>query len=171
MGPHCRVGPDWLTRPSARAVFRYRASSAGRSNKAAENQDAARLYSGFMGDSMSKDQIATKSPTMTEEMQRGIAEIGYTDPELGKILQSFGEKIAAHTEAELPETKPPAKVIQLPLWAENRRAAPNAVFRSALFPALKFKERRPFLQEQAIPAVAGIEVSFTGQRFDQSDLD
>jgi hypothetical protein len=120
---------------------------------------------------MSKDQIATKSPTMTEEMQRGIAEIGYTDPELGKILQSFGEKIAAHTEAELPETKPPAKVIQLPLWAENRRAAPNAVFRSALFPALKFKERRPFLQEQAIPAVAGIEVSFTGQRFDQSDLD
>jgi TrfA protein len=101
-----------------------------------------------------------------------------SDPEhisadLAASLESLHRTIQSRQreEAQEPQKSVPAKVVQLPLWPEGRRAAPNAVFRSALFPALKFKEGRPFLEEQSIPAVAGIEVSFTGQRFDQSDLD
>jgi hypothetical protein len=76
------------------------------------------------------------------------------------------------TEPEPAKKLTTAAVIQLPLWPEARRAAPNAVFRSALFPALNFKDRRPlFREQQAIAAVGGITVFFNGERFDQSDLD
>jgi hypothetical protein len=60
---------------------------------------------------------------------------------------------------------------QLPLWPEHRRAAPNALFRSALFPALNFQQGRGFLKNQPIASVGGVTVLFTGERFDQSDLD
>jgi hypothetical protein len=101
-----------------------------------------------------------------------------SDPErigedITAILKSLHSAMKANprTVEPEPDKHPPAKIIQLPLWPEARRAAPNAVFRSALFPALKFKEGRPFLKEQRIAAVGGIEVSFTGERCDQSDLD
>jgi hypothetical protein len=79
----------------------------------------------------------------------------------------------ANPQNKAPESHKPAlaTVIQLPLWPEARRAAPNAVFRSALFPALHLGEEREFLDNQAIASVAGITVLFTGKRFDQSDLD
>jgi hypothetical protein len=102
------------------------------------------------------------------------------DPEpiadtLADTLESFRRTIAATAKnaptPNEPQKQPPAKVVQLPLWPETRRAAPNAVFRSALFPALKFKEGRPFLKNQPIASVGGITVFFTGERFDQSDLD
>ncbi len=57
------------------------------------------------------------------------------------------------------------------LWPESHRAGPNAIFRSALFPSLNFKEGRSFLKREAIYSVGGITVLFTGERFDQSDLD
>jgi hypothetical protein len=70
-----------------------------------------------------------------------------------------------------PSSQPPAKVVQLDFWDDSRRAAPNIVFRSALFPALKFKEGRPFLKQKRIFSTKGGEVYFTGEQFDQSDLD
>lgn len=73
-------------------------------------------------------------------------------------------------EPEL-SSQPPAKVVQLDFWEDNRRAAPNIVFRSALFPALKFKEGRLFLKQKQLFATKGGEVYFTGEQFDQSDLD
>lgn len=63
------------------------------------------------------------------------------------------------------------KVVILTPWAENKRAAPNAVFRSALFPALNNKQGRKFVKEQKVYSVGGLEVTFTGEQFDQSDLD
>jgi len=76
--------------------------------------------------------------------------------------------------ASQPEPKKePAKVIQLQFWGEDYRAAPNAVFRSALFPALRSneKENRQFLKNEDIFCVAGLKIVFTGEQFDQSDLD
>jgi TrfA protein len=101
-----------------------------------------------------------------------------SDPEhlsagLAGTLESLRQSIvarAAETPAQ-PEKPRTAKVVQLPLWPETRRAAPNAVFRSALFPALKYRQGRPFLKNQAIASVGGVTVLFTGERFDQSDLD
>jgi hypothetical protein len=57
------------------------------------------------------------------------------------------------------------------LWPDSHRAGPSAIFRSALFPSLNFKEGRPFLKQQEIYSVGGITVLFTGERFDQADLD
>lgn len=66
-----------------------------------------------------------------------------------------------------------AEVVQLAFWGEDYRAAPNAVFRSALFPAInpKQKETRPFLKHEDIFCVAGLKIFFTGEQFDQTDLD
>ncbi len=62
------------------------------------------------------------------------------------------------------------KPILLEPWANDRRAAPNAVFRSALFPALNNKKRK-FIKEYKVYSVSGLDVTFTGEQFDQSDLD
>ena len=63
------------------------------------------------------------------------------------------------------------KVVMLQPWADDKRAAPNAVFRSALFPSLNTKKSRRFVQNQKVFSVSGLEVTFTGQQFDQTDLD
>lgn len=64
-----------------------------------------------------------------------------------------------------------AQIIMFPQWGDERRAAAAAIFRSALFPPLNFKKARPFLKEAQIYATKGIEIYFTGEQFDQSDLD
>jgi TrfA protein len=108
------------------------------------------------------------------EMGNQMSEPERIDAELTRAIESLGRAIKDNLRIEEPEPekKLPAKVIQLPLWPEARRAAPNVVFRSALFPALNFKDQRPlFREQQRIFAVGGIEVFFNGERFDQSDLD
>jgi TrfA protein len=67
----------------------------------------------------------------------------------------------------------PAEAVHLAFWGEDYRAAPNAIFRSALFPALNGnqKENRRYLENEDIFCVAGLKVFFTGKQFDQFDLD
>ena len=93
------------------------------------------------------------------------------DPALRKRMEGLGQAIAEREKKEPEKAKPSAEVIQLGFWDESKRAAPNVVFRSALFPALNNKQKRGFLKEEKIYSVRGIEVFFTGERFDQSDLD
>lgn len=64
-----------------------------------------------------------------------------------------------------------SKIVSLPGWVESKLAAPNAVFRSGLFPALNKKIPRRFLKALKLGSVSGLEVIFTGEQFDQSDLD
>lgn len=63
------------------------------------------------------------------------------------------------------------KPVLLEPWANDRRAAPNAVFRSALFPALNNKQSRRYVENHKIYSVSGLDVTFTGKQFDQTDLD
>ena len=63
-----------------------------------------------------------------------------------------------------------AKVIQLPLWPEPKRGAPNAVLRGALFAAVQGKGRR-YMDREVLAAQRGVTVRFTGMQLDQSDLD
>lgn len=58
----------------------------------------------------------------------------------------------------------------LPDAGEKRRAAPNAVLRSALFAALP-KGSRPRLNKTTLASLGGVEVIFSGERLDQGDLD
>lgn len=60
--------------------------------------------------------------------------------------------------------------VLLPAWADSRRATASAVFRSALFPALA-RGHRKFVKNQKIFSTRGVDVFFTGEQFDQSDLD
>ena len=84
-----------------------------------------------------------------------------------RLSEGAGERYQAEPKQES------AKVIQLQFWGEDYRAAPNAIFRSALFPSInpKQKEKRPFLKNEDIFCVAGLKIFFTGEQFDQSDLD
>ena len=72
-------------------------------------------------------------------------------------------------KAAQEEPRGPAKVIQLPLWPEPKRGAPNAVLRGALFAAIH-KDRR-YMDRELLAAQGGITVWFTGKQLDQSDLD
>jgi len=62
--------------------------------------------------------------------------------------------------------------MRLPIadWAEELRAAPNEVLRSALFGVVK-RGRRAYVKELEIPAPDGFHISYTGERLDQADLD
>jgi len=70
----------------------------------------------------------------------------------------------------LPAPPPPAKVVKLPLWPDAVRAVPNGMLRSAMFGAIRRGERR-YLHRERIAALDGIEIFYTGERLDQSDLD
>ena len=74
-------------------------------------------------------------------------------------------------EAAQEEPRGPAKVIQLPLWSEPKRGAPNVVLRGALFAAIQGKGRAAMLRKELIAAQRGITIRYTGWQLDQSDLD
>lgn len=63
-----------------------------------------------------------------------------------------------------------ASPAQLPLWPEPMRGVPNGILRSALFGAVKRGKRR-YMEREAVAAVDGIDLIYTGPRLDQADLD
>ena len=63
-----------------------------------------------------------------------------------------------------------APAIQLPLWPEPKRGAPNGVLRSALFAAVQGKGRIA-LDRELLATQNGITIRYTGWQLDQSDLD
>ena len=73
-------------------------------------------------------------------------------------------------KATQEEPRGPAKVIQLPLWPELKRGAPNAVLRGALFAAVH-KDRQYMHRQELIAAQDGITIRYTGEQLDQADLD
>ena len=71
---------------------------------------------------------------------------------------------------EAQEPRGPATVIQLPLWPEAQRGAPNAVLRGALFAAVQGKGRIA-MERVILAAQDGITIRYTGWQLTQSDLD
>lgn len=61
------------------------------------------------------------------------------------------------------------KPVQLPLWYPAQRGTPNSFLRSALFPAIKSRDRQ-WLKDAVLDSQQGITVKFTGQQFNQEDL-
>ena len=97
-------------------------------------------------------------------------------PDLAAALRSFGATLKAAAAEERAEPEPPkaeqkGQLVLFPQWADTRRAAAQAVFRSALFPAMNNKQSRCYLEQERIASVDGVTVFFTGKQFDQSDLD
>jgi hypothetical protein len=93
-----------------------------------------------------------------------------------ELCEQYGIDLDSPWPPDFPKKDTqPAELADLPvlrsLWPDSHRAGPNAIFRSALFPSLNFQEGRPFLKGEKIYSVDSITVFFTGERFDQSDLD
>ena len=84
----------------------------------------------------------------------------------GVHLMEFSQQMQRRAAQE---QRGPAKVIQLPLWPEPKRGAPNAVLRGALFAAVH-KDRR-YMDRELIASQRGITIRFTGKQLDQADLD
>lgn len=80
---------------------------------------------------------------------------------LGQVLDRF-----RRTMDERERTA----VVQLPLWPEPKRGAPNSFIRSALFAAIQSKDRQ-FIKEAVLASQDGITVKFTGEQLNQADLD
>jgi len=83
-----------------------------------------------------------------------------TDTALQRRLESLGERI---------KEKNVNKEIQLPLWPEAKRGAPNSLIRSALFSATQGKDRR-YIDEEILYSQKGITIKFTGKQLNQEDL-
>jgi TrfA protein len=60
-------------------------------------------------------------------------------------------------------------VVQLPLWHDDKRGAPNSFLRSALFAAIQSKDRAD-LKKAELFSQQGITVTYTGQQLNQEDL-
>lgn len=104
---------------------------------------------------------AIKDPTERARSRRNRIELYKNHPDALAHYMERSEQLKAERN----------KVVMLTPWSDDRRAAPNAVFRSALFPALNNKKSRRFVQNHKIYSVSGLDVTFTGQQFDQTDLD
>lgn len=68
----------------------------------------------------------------------------------------------------LPSQRKTAEIIQLPLWPEKARAAPNVILRSALFPATN---KRRWLDNKLIASLDGVEIRFQGKSLTQKHFD
>ena len=77
---------------------------------------------------------------------------------------------ARRCSSRKPSSAGPAKVIQLPLWPDAKRGAPNAVLRGALFAAVH-KDRQYMRRQELIATQDGVTIRYTGEQLDQADLD
>ena len=121
--------------------------------------------------------VQKMAPNVAESLQASLASLG-ADIAAREAIEGEAASIKTSTASRPaplpPEAKPKtAEVIQLTFWGEEHRAAPNALLRSALFPALNGnqKENRRYLENEEVFSVSGLTVYFTGKQFDQSDLD
>jgi len=81
------------------------------------------------------------------------------DDPVQRVIDLAERALAARGDAAVP----------LPSWPESRRAAPATALRSALFPATQ-RKTRILVKDIEIFSVGDIQVRFTGERFDQTDL-
>jgi len=95
-----------------------------------------------------------------------------TDNELSSSIQRWQKSFEARAAAEeAVETRPPAKIVQFPLpFPEDAPPVSNVIARSALFAAIRSKDRRQ-MHKEVVASQEGVEISFTGEQLNQDDHD
>jgi hypothetical protein len=94
------------------------------------------------------------------------------DPELRAQLERLGQRMAESPRegADCPPPPATAKVIQFPLFPHETRPVSNDMARSALFSCVQGVDRR-MLKNAVLATVGGVEITFTGEQFNQDDHD
>jgi hypothetical protein len=72
---------------------------------------------------------------------------------------------------QIAETVAGPRLVQLPLWPEDRRGAPNAVLRSAVFSAGKPTAERAHRKKELLPVLPPYAIYYSGPQLYQPDLD
>jgi hypothetical protein len=111
----------------------------------------------------------TSAPSQVEKLREISPALAQT---CEKIHQTLAHRANPLADGK-PSPKPPTRseqAQQLPLFKEAY-AIPNALLRAALFPAREISAPRRLVKEKPIFAVEGIQVTFSGEEFDQTDLD
>lgn len=99
-----------------------------------------------------------------------------------KYFEDVAKKIVERARAKANETEQQresavlerekfTEVIQLPLWPEPQRAAPNVVLRSSLFGLLPRGSKREYLKKTDLATWGDAKIRYTGIRLDQYDAD
>jgi hypothetical protein len=95
--------------------------------------------------------------------RRDLPDSSSVSPQVQEALQSIEKTIAEAAQ------RPSAEIIQLPLWHEGERGAPNSFLRTALFAAIQSKDRK-YLQGVQLAGSKDVSVKYTGQQLNQEDL-
>jgi TrfA protein len=122
-------------------------------------------------------------PALARVLARRGEPIESGDPVMNRALSRLGAGIEAKEAREAAEAAKKAEeaaakpaepkrgvVVQFPLFPAACRPVPNDVARSALFSCVQGKDRE-MVKDALIAAVDGIQIRFTGERFNQDDHD
>ena len=94
-----------------------------------------------------------------------------TDPEAVGMLRRLQQAFEARAKKEATAPRPSAKIVQFPLpFPEDSPPVSNVIARSALFAAVKSKDRR-MMRNEVVASQEGIQISFSGEQFNQDDHD
>src|SRR5271169_3640064 len=94
-----------------------------------------------------------------------------TDPEAVGMVRRLQQAFEARAQKDVAAPRPPAKIVQFPLpFPEDSPPVSNVIARSALFAAVKSKDRR-MMRDEVVASQEGIEISFTGEQLNQDDHD
>lgn len=85
-------------------------------------------------------------------------------------MKSLHERPSEISKAAPVDKRPLAKVLQLPLWANEERGAPNAWLRSSLFRVVE-KGAREYHEKLELHPWGTTRIQYTGKTLDQADLD
>src|SRR5271170_1123622 len=93
------------------------------------------------------------------------------NPEAVALIRRMQQASEARAAKEGAEPRPPAKIVQFPLpFPDDTPPVSNVIARSALFAAIKSKDRRK-MHKEIVASQEGIEISFTGEQLNQDDHD
>lgn len=92
---------------------------------------------------------------------------GEGDAELTRALARLGNSIADDKERRPHKS---GEIVQFPLFPDETRPVSNDIARSALFSCVQGKDRET-VKDALIATVDGVQIRFTGERFNQDDHD
>jgi hypothetical protein len=93
------------------------------------------------------------------------------DPDLSNSIQRWQQAFESRAVKESAEPRLPAKIVQFPLpFPENAPPVSNVIARSALFAAIKSKDRKK-MHKEIVASQDGVEIFFTGEQLNQDDHD